>query len=153
VWHRRWPAYGGLFAVDTRGGSRMRESCTYGSVRGAPSNGRPYRDRREFITLLGGGLVAWPFAGHSQQPRKVPRIGVLLSRTPASFSLRTKAFLEGLRNLGYVEGQTIEIEWKWGQKSTGSLRSPRSLWRATLTSSLRVEHRPGAEALQEVLKN
>ena|SRR5437899_1619642 len=43
-----------LFAVDTRGGGRMRESCTYGSVRGAPSNGRPYRDRREFIMLLGG---------------------------------------------------------------------------------------------------
>src|SRR3982074_2599137 len=39
-------------AVVTRGGSRMRESCTYGSVRGAPSNGRPYRDRRKFITLL-----------------------------------------------------------------------------------------------------
>src|SRR6266545_4635028 len=34
-----------IIAVDTRGGSRMRESCTYGSVRGAPSNGRPYRDR------------------------------------------------------------------------------------------------------------
>src|SRR6266478_4366247 len=34
------------FAVVTRGGNRMRESCTYGSVRGAPSNGRPYRDRR-----------------------------------------------------------------------------------------------------------
>ena len=33
-----------IVAVDTRGGSRMRESCTYGSVRGAPSNGRPYRD-------------------------------------------------------------------------------------------------------------
>src|SRR5215207_993733 len=40
-------------AVWTRGRSRMRESCTYGSVRGAPSNGRPYRDRREFIALLG----------------------------------------------------------------------------------------------------
>jgi hypothetical protein len=35
-----------IIAVDTRGGSRMRESCTYGSVRGAPSNGRPYRDRQ-----------------------------------------------------------------------------------------------------------
>src|SRR5712675_2023976 len=42
-------------AVVTRGGNRMRESCKYGSVRGAPSNGRPYRDRRRaFITLLGG---------------------------------------------------------------------------------------------------
>ena len=73
--------------------------------------------RREFITLLGraAASVSLPFAAHAQQSRKVPRIGVLLPGTPASFSLRTKAFLEGLRDLGYLEGQTIEIEWKWGQ--------------------------------------
>jgi putative ABC transport system substrate-binding protein len=73
--------------------------------------------RREFITLLGGAAasVSLPFAAHAQQSRKVPRIGVLLPGTPASFSRRTKAFLEGLRDLGYLEGQTIEIEWKWGQ--------------------------------------
>src|SRR5262245_13367796 len=39
-----------IVAVDTQGGNRMRESCTYGSVRGALSNERPYRDRRQFIT-------------------------------------------------------------------------------------------------------
>ena len=43
-----------IVAVDTQGGNRMRASCTYGSVRGALSNERPYRDRRDFITLLGG---------------------------------------------------------------------------------------------------
>src|SRR5260370_42588960 len=40
------------FAVMTRGRSRMRESCMYGSARGAPSNGRPYRDQRKFIVLF-----------------------------------------------------------------------------------------------------
>ena len=48
------------FAVVTRGKSRMRESCMYGSARGAPSNGRPYRDRRAFITLRGKALCAQP---------------------------------------------------------------------------------------------
>jgi putative ABC transport system substrate-binding protein len=71
--------------------------------------------RREFVTLLGGAVAAWPLATRAQQSRKVPRIGVLLPGTAASFALRTKAFLEGLRDLGYVEGQTIAIEWKWGQ--------------------------------------
>jgi putative tryptophan/tyrosine transport system substrate-binding protein len=71
--------------------------------------------RREFITLLGGAAAAWPLAARAQQPRKVPRIGVLLPGTAASFALRAKAFVEGLRELGYVDGQTIAIEWKWGQ--------------------------------------
>ena len=71
--------------------------------------------RREFITLLGGAAAAWPLAARAQQPRKVPRIGVLLPGTAASFALRAKAFVEGLRELGYVDGQTITIEWKWGQ--------------------------------------
>src|SRR5215813_2683640 len=45
------------FAVMTRGRSRMRESCMYGSARGAPSNGRPYRDRRVFI------IACWRYDG------------------------------------------------------------------------------------------
>ena len=71
--------------------------------------------RREFISLLGGAAASWPLAARAQSPRKVPRIGVLLPGTAASFALRTKALLEGLRDLGYVDGQTIAIEWRWGQ--------------------------------------
>jgi putative ABC transport system substrate-binding protein len=71
--------------------------------------------RREFITLLGGAAVVWPLAARAQQPRKVPRIGVLLAGTPASFSLRANAFRERLQELGYVEGTTITIEWRWGE--------------------------------------
>ena len=70
--------------------------------------------RREFMALLGGAAASWPLAARAQ-PRKVPRIGVLLPGTAASFALRTKALLEGLRDLGYVDGQTIAIEWRWGQ--------------------------------------
>jgi putative ABC transport system substrate-binding protein len=74
--------------------------------------------RRDFITLLGCAAAApsllWPLAARAQQPRKVPHIGVLLAGTPASFSLRAQAFRNGLHDLGYVEGKTIAIEWKWG---------------------------------------
>ena len=72
-------------------------------------------NRREFITLLGSAAAAWPLAARAQQSRRVPRIGVLLPGTPTSFAPRTQAFVEGLRDLGYVEGRTIAIEWKWGQ--------------------------------------
>ena len=71
-------------------------------------------NRREIITLLGGATI-WPMAATAQQVGKTPRIGVLLAGTPASFSTRAKAFLEGLRDHGYVEGRTIAIEWRWAQ--------------------------------------
>jgi len=69
--------------------------------------------RREFITLF-GSAAAWPLATRAQQSH-VTRIGVLLPGTPTSFAPRTRAFVEGLRDLGYVEGKTVAIEWKWGQ--------------------------------------
>ena len=71
--------------------------------------------RREFIALAAGAVLAGPRAAHAQQPRKLPRVGVLLPGTPASFALRTKAFVEGLQQLGYAEGRTIALEWKWGE--------------------------------------
>ena len=74
--------------------------------------------RRQFITWLGGAAAMpsflWPLAARAQQSRKLPRIGVLLAGTSASFSPRAKALRDGLHDLGYVEGATIEIEWKWG---------------------------------------
>ena len=77
--------------------------------------------RRDLTVLFVVGTALWPLYIHAQQSRKIPRIGVLLPGTPASFSLRTKAFLEGLRELGYIEGATIEIEWKWGDDQPDTL--------------------------------
>ena len=77
--------------------------------------------RREFISLLGGAAAAWPLAVRAQQLSRVPRIGVLLLGTPTSFAPRTQAFVEGLRDLGYVEGRTVAIEWKWGQDQVDRL--------------------------------
>ena len=54
----------------------MRESCKYGSARGARGNSRPYRNRREFVALV-GGAVAWPFAARAQTTAKNPTVGVL----------------------------------------------------------------------------
>ena len=71
--------------------------------------------RREFIAALGGAAAAWPLTARAQQADRIRRIGVLLAGTPASFSLRAKALRDGLHALGYREGKTIAVEWKWGE--------------------------------------
>jgi putative ABC transport system substrate-binding protein len=77
--------------------------------------------RRAFMVFLASGMTVWPLGIYAQQSQKIFRVGVLLPGTPASFSLRTKAFLDGLRELGYVEGATIAFEWKWGQDRVETL--------------------------------
>ena len=77
--------------------------------------------RRDFLVFVVGGTSVWPLSIRAQESQKMRRIGVLLPGTPASFSLRTKALLDGLRELGHVEGKTIAIEWKWGQDRVEAL--------------------------------
>jgi putative ABC transport system substrate-binding protein len=73
--------------------------------------------RRQFITLFGGTMAAWPLAARAQQS-KTPRIGVLSTQSADS---RTDAFKQGLRELGYIEGQTIAIEWRFSGDRTERL--------------------------------
>jgi putative ABC transport system substrate-binding protein len=77
--------------------------------------------RREFITLL-GGAVAWPLAARAQQPTaKIPRIGWLVTGSPAPYRFSLAAFREGLKALGHVEGQNIIIEYRWAEGNVARL--------------------------------
>ena len=51
----------------------------------------------------------------AQQPTKVPRIGYLIASSPSAIAARTEAFRQGLRELGYVEGKNIVIEWRYAE--------------------------------------
>jgi ABC-type uncharacterized transport system substrate-binding protein len=66
--------------------------------------------RREVIGLLGGAAM-WPLASRAQQPRKMPRIGVLWPNPPATFEF----LRQGLSDFGYVQGRNIEFEFRWAE--------------------------------------
>jgi putative ABC transport system substrate-binding protein len=70
--------------------------------------------RREFITLLGGTVAAWPLAARAQQGAPMRRVGFLLSAIPAAqFGLDDLGgFTQGMRELGYLEGRDFVIEWR-----------------------------------------
>ena len=71
--------------------------------------------RRAFITLLGGAAAAWPLAGNAQQTGKLPTIGFLGGTSPSVVSQSVAAFVQRLRELGWVEGRNVAIEYRWSQ--------------------------------------
>jgi putative ABC transport system substrate-binding protein len=69
--------------------------------------------RREFITLLGGAAATWPLPAWAQQPGKLPTIGFLGPNTRFTASEWVASFVQQLRELGWIEGRTVAIEYRW----------------------------------------
>jgi putative tryptophan/tyrosine transport system substrate-binding protein len=71
--------------------------------------------RRELLATLGGAAAAWPLAARAQQPAKTARIGFLGADTQSGIESRLERFRAGLRDLGYVEGENIFIDFRWAE--------------------------------------
>src|SRR5215510_7572859 len=70
--------------------------------------------RREFITLVGGAVTTWSFAGLAQEPA-MPLVGFINAASPQPYARMLSAFLKGLSERGYVENQNVKIEYRWAQ--------------------------------------
>ena len=76
--------------------------------------------RREFITILGGAAVVWPLAASAQQTA-MPVVGFVNSASAKNYTTLLAAFLKGLRETGYIDGQNVAIEYRWAEGRTDRL--------------------------------
>jgi putative tryptophan/tyrosine transport system substrate-binding protein len=74
--------------------------------------------RRDFVILLGGAAVAWPLTAHAQEPARLPTIGLLGAATLSTTSPWIAVFVQRLREIGWIEGRNIVIEYRWAEGRT-----------------------------------
>jgi putative tryptophan/tyrosine transport system substrate-binding protein len=76
--------------------------------------------RRDFITVLGSAAVAWPLAARAQQPA-MPVIGFLDTRSPDGLTDRLRQLRQGMKEMGYVDGENVAIEYRWAENQAERL--------------------------------
>jgi ABC-type uncharacterized transport system substrate-binding protein len=72
-------------------------------------------ERRKFLTMLGGAAATWPLAARARQTGKLPTVGFLGASTPSAWNQWTAAFVQRLRELGWTDGRTVAIEYRWAE--------------------------------------
>ena len=82
-----------------------------------------YIARRKFLAaLLGGAAASWPLAARAQQADRMRRIGVLMGVEDPQYRLRIEAFVQRLRQLGWIEGRNVQIDYRWGASDADRIR-------------------------------
>jgi putative tryptophan/tyrosine transport system substrate-binding protein len=110
--------------------------------------------RRDFITLLGGAVAAWPLAARAQQRERRRRIGVLMNFTsddPVSQD-RLAAFVQGLQELGWTVGRNLQIDYRWGGGNVERYRTFAAELVALTPDVLVTAGAPAVEALQRATR-
>ena len=87
-----------------------------------------YIERRKFLALL-GGAAAWPLAARAQQPA-MPVIGFLHPASPHAAGDQLRAFHQGLKETGFVDGENVAIEYRWAENRTDRLPALAANWLA-----------------------
>src|SRR5262249_43302851 len=113
-------------AVDQIRAGHQPSNCAIARDRGAPGGAFHRRrgdrvNKRAFISLLGGAAAAWPLAARAQQQTMLPVVGFLSSSSPRSYAPMVAAFRQGLKEVGYVEGQNVAIEFGWAENDLSRL--------------------------------